>query len=197
MTYVDLTAAIDRLLERQDWVWIAIDGRCASGKSTLGAKLAKQYGANLFHMDDYYVPFARKTPERLAEPGGNADYERFRREILKPARGTRLAWRRFDCVSQTLGETQLVEPTRLTIVEGSYSLHPTLRDFYDLKIFLTVDPKLQSERILRRNGAKKHEQFMKLWIPLEEAYFETLDIASLCDIVLNGENLHDSPTHAE
>ena len=65
---------------------VAIDGPCASGKSTLGALLRGVYGANLFHMDDYFLPFARKTPERLAEPGGNVDYERFFAEVAgRPA----------------------------------------------------------------------------------------------------------------
>ncbi|MBO5109218.1 MAG: hypothetical protein J6D21_00735 [Clostridia bacterium] len=47
---------------------VLIDGRCASGKSTLGAALAERLGANLFHMDDFFLPFDKKTPERLGRP---------------------------------------------------------------------------------------------------------------------------------
>ena len=45
---------------------IAIDGRCASGKSTLAALLARILNAPVVHMDDFYTPHAQKTPERLA-----------------------------------------------------------------------------------------------------------------------------------
>lgn len=177
--------AIDRLLSEQDWVWVAIDGRCASGKSTLGARLQALYDANLFHMDDYYVPFARKTAQRLGEPGGNVDYERFREEVLTPDRGMPILWRRFDCVRQTLEPVQRVEPAPLTVVEGSYSLHPALRDAYDLKVFLSIDPERQSQRILRRNGPEKHARFLELWIPLEEAYFEKLRVRESCDLTFD------------
>lgn len=180
--FLPLFQAIDGLLARKDHVRVAIDGCCASGKSTLGALLRDVYGANLFHMDDYFLPFARKTSERLAEPGGNVDYERFREEVAGQARDAVIRWRPFDCVRQTLGAPVETPPRPLTIVEGSYSLHPTLRDAYDLKVFLSIDPERQSARILRRNGPEKHRRFLELWIPLENAYFSALDIRSLCDL---------------
>ena len=37
---------------KQDYIVIAIDGRCASGKTTLAEKLAQYFHANVFHMDD-------------------------------------------------------------------------------------------------------------------------------------------------
>ena len=60
----------------------AIDGRCGSGKTTLAAWLMDQFDGNLFHMDDFYLRSEQRTPERLAETGGNVDYERFRRRWL-------------------------------------------------------------------------------------------------------------------
>ena len=53
-----------------------LDGPCASGKTTLAAFLEHAI-PNLYivHMDDYYIPMAQKTPERLSVPGGNADTE--------------------------------------------------------------------------------------------------------------------------
>lgn len=32
---------------------IAIDGRCAAGKTTLAARLAKELGGDVIHMDDF------------------------------------------------------------------------------------------------------------------------------------------------
>ena len=65
---------------------LAIDGRCASGKSTLGQELAEKWNASLFHMDDFYLQPHQRTEERLAEPGGNVDRERFLKEVLLPLR---------------------------------------------------------------------------------------------------------------
>lgn len=180
--FLPLFQAIDRLLSEKPYVRIAIDGRCASGKSTLGALLQRVYGANLFHMDDYFLPFERKTPERLAEPGGNVDYERFYEEIASHAADSEIVFRPFDCSVQALGEPVNVTPKPLTVVEGSYALHPTLRDAYDLKVFLDIDAGRQSARILKRNGPEMHRLFINEWIPLENTYFDGLDIRSLADL---------------
>lgn len=180
--FLPLFQRIDALLAEKPFVRVAIDGNCASGKSTLGALLARVYGASLFHMDDYFLPFSRKTSERMAEPGGNVDYERFYEEIAGRPRNERILWRPFDCAAQALGPAVEVEPGPLTIVEGSYSLHPALRDAYDLKIFLHIPFEVQSARILRRNGPEKQQMFLNLWIPLENHYFEALKIEELCDL---------------
>ena len=45
---------------------IAIDGKCASGKSTLGLYLKNSLDANLFHMDDFFLRPEQRTPERFA-----------------------------------------------------------------------------------------------------------------------------------
>ena len=41
--------------KQQEYIVIAIDGRCASGKTTLANKLAQHFHANVFHMDDYFL----------------------------------------------------------------------------------------------------------------------------------------------
>lgn len=183
LRFLPLFRAIDRLLEEKPFVRIAIEGQCASGKSTLGELLARVYGANLFHMDDYFLPFARKTPERLAEPGGNVDYERFYEEIASRPAGESVTWRRFDCSDQALEAPETTEPTRLTIVEGSYSMHPALQSPWDLSVFLSIDPARQSGRILGRNGEEMHEIFIRSWIPMENTYFDAFGIREKCDLV--------------
>ncbi|MBQ8087999.1 MAG: GNAT family N-acetyltransferase [Clostridia bacterium] len=180
--FMPLLSRIDELLAQRAHTSVAIDGRCASGKSTLGALLRQRYGCRLLHMDDFFVPFVRKTPERLAEPGGNVDYERFANEVLSVGWEQPLPYRRFDCVAQALEAPVLLPPNRLTVVEGSYSLHRALREAYDIKVFLSLSPKAQSARILARNGKEKHKRFIEEWIPLEERYFEAEKIADYCDL---------------
>ena len=72
---VQVIAQLEQL-PQTDRVLITIDGPCGSGKSTLAAALAEKLSCPVVHMDDYVIPHAQKTPERLAIPGGNADQER-------------------------------------------------------------------------------------------------------------------------
>ena len=63
---------------------VAIDGRCTAGKTTLAGLLQGKRSCNVVHMDDFYLPFAKRTPERMAQPGGNMDFERLLSEVLLP-----------------------------------------------------------------------------------------------------------------
>ena len=65
---------------------IAIDGRCAAGKTTLAALLKKEINCNIIHMDDFFLRREQRTLERMQEPGGNVDYERVLREVMVPDR---------------------------------------------------------------------------------------------------------------
>ena len=175
---------IDAALAQADRVLVAIDGCCASGKTTLAAQLAAHYDCNLFHMDDFFLRPQQRTPERFAEAGGNVDYERFLEEVLIPLKaGTPFAYRPFDCGSFTLSAPIPVEPKKLNIIEGTYSHHPYFRDPYQLKIVLTVSPQLQRERILAR-PAFLHRRFFEEWIPMENRYFDHHQILQHCDLVL-------------
>ena len=77
-----LTIRLESLLSRGVPVVLTIDGRAASGKSSLALTLAKNYSGRVVHMDDYFLPQELRTAERLTEPGGNLHYERFVAEIL-------------------------------------------------------------------------------------------------------------------
>jgi len=183
--FMPLFQTIDRLLSENDFVRVAVDGRCAAGKSTLGALLERVYGANLFHMDDYFLPFERKTAERLSEPGGNVDYERAYDEIVSRPRNAQIVWRAFDCGEQCLSEPVVTAPKRLTVVEGSYAMHPKLREGYDLKVFLDIGAEAQSERIMKRNGPEMHARFVNEWIPLENEYFDGLNVRESADLAFD------------
>ena len=179
-----LAKKIDAALAQSDRVIVAIDGKCASGKTTLAAKLAEHYDCNLFHMDDFFLRPQQRTPERFAEAGGNIDYERFLEEVLIPLQaGEAFCYRPFDCGSFTLSAPVPVVPKRLNIIEGTYSHHPYFGNPYELKIFLTVTTQLQRERILRR-PAFLHQRFFEEWIPMENRYFDHFQISRHCDLVL-------------
>lgn len=174
--------SVSRLLADKQSVLIAIDGRCAAGKTTLAAHLQGLWNCNVFHMDDFFLRPMQRTPERLREPGGNVDYERFLHEVLLPLqKGGPFAYRPYDCKTQALKGPVAVQPHPVNIIEGSYSCHPALWDYYDLHIFLTVEPEEQLRRITLRNGADA-QMFQEKWIPLEEHYFSAFQMERHCEL---------------
>lgn len=163
---------------------IALDGRCASGKTTLACELSQRLDCPVFHMDDFFLQPAQRTPERLAVPGGNVEHERFLREVLLPlSRGEDVQYRRFDCSTQTLLPPVTVPCGRVNLIEGSYSCHPALRPYYDLRVLLTLSPDEQLRRLTARSP-EKVPVFLAKWIPLEEAYFQACGVAAACDVLL-------------
>ncbi|WP_099204293.1 uridine kinase family protein [Scatolibacter rhodanostii] len=177
-----LEKEIEAQLEQKETVTIAIDGRCGSGKTTLAGLLAAKFDSNVFHMDDFFLPLELRTAERLQEIGGNFHYERWEREIGEHLRDKApFSYQIFDCSVMKINAAKLVTPKRLNIIEGSYCLHPKLQKYYDIMVFVTVNPEIQKARILKRNGQEKWSRFESEWIPKEEMYFQTFSIQEKAD----------------
>ena len=167
-----------RELDRMPSFIIAVDGRCASGKTTLAARLSAQLDAQVLHMDDFFLRPEQRTPERYAEPGGNVDRERVYDVLKQVKSGDAGAFRRFDCDAMELADEKEIRSPRV-IVEGAYSMHPLLREFYDLSVFLSIPYEKQLERLERRNPDRL-QMFIDRWIPLEETYFRELKVEEAC-----------------
>ena len=176
---------LERLAANADIRVVAIDGRAASGKTTKASLLHAVLDAPVIHMDDFFLPPALRTPERLAQPGGNVHYERFAQEVLPGlASGEDFTYRVFDCSQMGFHGLREIPAAPIRIVEGSYALHPELGSYADLRVFSTVDETEQMARILRRNGEKMAEMFRTRWIPMEEKYFSHFDIRDKADVSL-------------
>lgn len=164
---------------------IAIDGRAASGKTTLAAALAAETGGAVVHMDDFFLPAELRTPQRLAAPGGNVHAERFAEEVLPFLRqGRPFCYRRFDCHVMDYGNPAEIPAAPVIIVEGAYSLHPQFGRYADLTVFCDITPQEQQRRITRRNGEAVWPMFRDRWIPFEEAYFSVYPIRQTADLIL-------------
>ncbi len=195
--YLPLLIRVDIMLkgsgsgmERSDKrVLLALEGGSASGKTTLAALLQKIYGAALFHMDDFFLRPEQRTPQRFAEVGGNVDRERFLQEVLRPlSKGEKIIYRPFDCASFKLGEAVEREASVLNVVEGVYSMHPELAEYYDLSVFLEIGPELQKRRIEKRNTPKLAERFFSEWIPMEQRYFKEMNVKNRCGLTITIED---------
>lgn len=183
--YLPVLKAIDQRLGRQNLI-VAIDGRCASGKTTLAHLLSEIFPCNVIHMDDFFLPPHRKTKERMAEPGGNVDRERFCREVILPLKNRLpFSYGRYSCQTGSITPSPQIIPSSLTVIEGAYSLHPLYQTEFDLKIFVSCSKEKQIERILRRNGETMLRRFVEEWIPMEEQYFSAFAVESHCDLCVN------------
>lgn len=182
--YYPLFSAIDKLRKSPEPVLVAIDGNSCAGKTSLAALVEKIYDCNVFHMDDFFLPADQRTEKRLRQPGGNIEFERFSAEIMTELRKNMpFSYRPFSCARQALGEPVNIQPKKLNIIEGAYSLHPSLAENYHLKVFMGIEPEEQSRRVLARNGQAMHRRFMEEWIPRENRYLKELKIRDQCDLV--------------
>ena len=165
---------------------LAIDGRCGSGKSTLGKLISEVYHCPLIHMDDFYLPKEMRTEDRYNEPGGNVHYERFEDEVyLNILKGEDFKYGVFSHKVMGVYTYNEVKASERYVIEGSYSFHPQLRKYSDFKVFLTQNKESQKQRIIKRNGEEIWKMFESKWIPLEELYFSSEDLESIANVVID------------
>ena len=166
---------------------VTIDGPCASGKTTLAAQLAGKLSAAVAHTDDYVIPHAQKTTERLAVPGGNCDSDRLFREIVEPWKsGLPVRTRRYDCKADCFLPEETLPESDVLILEGSYCNLPPIREQADVRIFVNISHEEQKARLQARENPESLKRFYDRWIPLEEAYFTAYGLPDEDCIIING-----------
>jgi len=187
--FLPLFCRIDELSQTKKHVFVAIDGNSAAGKTSLAVLLKSMYSCNVFSMDEFFLQPYQRTPERLNEPGGNVDYERFEKEIIEALQSEKpFAYQAYDCRSQKLSEPRSIIPRQLNIIEGVYSLHPRFIGLYDIKVFLSLDATQQRSRLAERSIGL-YNRFMQEWLPMENDYFEYFQILDKCDLVFNSNSI--------
>ena len=158
-------------------ILVTIDGPCASGKTTLAEKLAAILDAAVVHTDDFVIPHAQKTPERLEVPGGNCDADRLVREVAAPwKQGDPVIYRKYDFRKDRLLPAEKLPDCRILILEGSYCSLPAIRIYADVPMFVKTPWKTRLERLERRESAQSLQMFHDRWIPLEDRYFEAFGL---------------------
>lgn len=180
-----LCARAQDILSKKPRAVLAIDGMAASGKTTLCKALhAALPQSAVVHMDDFTLPFDLRFPGYFDALLSNADTQRFDREVLSPfLAGLPAGYRPFICHPEAgFGEMiHIPDHTRLLIVEGAYCLHPSLASRCDLRVLSMIDPALQRQRILSRNGEAQLERFLRMWIPMENRHIQAHDLHAVCN----------------
>lgn len=184
-SYIDLNLKFIQLLNfirnQKDKSIIAIEGRCASGKSTLANLIEEKY--TVIRVDDFFIE--KKSKKENISKYGNINYQNLY-EVLKQIKNAfnnnikQLTFKAFDCTTQSYYD-KTIQITNKIILEGTYSSSLFFKEFIDKLCFLNISKTVQYERISKRALAKK---FFEEWIPLEEQYFLNNDPIANCDIII-------------
>ena len=177
---------INLIKEKQDRpLIIGIDGRCGSGKTTLSNYLKSILDCEIIRMDHFFLQTFQRTDNRLKEIGGNFDYERFILEVKNPINNKKdISYQVFNCSTMRLEERVNVNINKIIVIEGTYSLHPLIKDIYDIMVFVNINKDEQIKRIKKRDGEILLQRFINEWIPKEEAYFSKFNIVDNVDIII-------------
>jgi len=187
----ELVAVLGRIRRRHATLLVGIDGRGASGKSTLARRLERASAdIAVVEFDDFYLP-RREREARLArfdgEIGGDFDWRRLRRQVLTPlSRDAPASYQRYDWPTDELAEWHTIAVGGTVVVEGNYCTRRELFDYYDYTIWIEAPYELRLERGLRRGGEDTRERWLTEWMPEEDRYLEAEDPASRVDLVLDG-----------
>jgi len=178
---------------------LGVDGCGGSGKSTFAKRLADalaQAGASaqVIHMDDFCKPSVQRLPqcESLALIGSDFDWQRLRRDVLKPLSENNAGYyQRYDWASDQLAEWCEVSNQGITLVEGIYSTRYELDTFYDLTFWLYCSRSERLERGIARDGEAKKELWEKFWMPAEDRYVELDEPHRRAKLLVDGSGSSD------
>ena len=120
--------------------------------------------------DDFYRPESDSNRSEI-EIGGLFDLLRLESQVLIPhTKGRALHYQRYDWEAGTLGDWATGASGAPLIVEGVYSTHQMLRDFYDLRIWVTAPRAVRLARGMERDGEEARSKWIDVWMPAEDRY---------------------------
>lgn len=172
-THTSTPAAVPEVREAiQQWragtegvLVVAVDGRGASGKTTITRAVAAQTGAALIHTDDFFRTAARSRRPRIED---YYDWAALRAEALQPLRSGRPA-RFLSRSSERPGadRTVTIHPAALVLIEGVTASCDALADLVDRTILVRIS---DAERLDRLHRFVSDEDWDEQWLDAEGRY---------------------------
>jgi len=167
---------------------IGVAGGSSSGKTTVAERLAELAGERhlaLIKLDSYYVDLGglsldQRTAFDFDHPEA-FDWPLLNDHLAALAAGAPVPVPVYDYVEFNRSEeVRVVRPARIVVVEGILVLwEPSLRERFDLKVFLDTDADLRLIRRLRRDVAERGrtvesviEQYLRTVRPAHEQFIE-------------------------
>jgi uridine kinase len=140
--------------------FIGVAGGTCSGKTTVSERLAELTGDEhlaLIKLDSYYIerthqPFEERAAANYDHPDA-FDWQLLNDHIAALAAGASVPVPIYDyTIHDRSGEVRTVHPAQIVVIEGILVLYePTLRERFDLKVYIDTDADLRLIRRLRRD----------------------------------------------
>jgi uridine kinase len=184
---------------------VAVDGHGGSGKSLFAKRLAdalKTAGvfSDIVPIDGF--PLQEKDSDFLTlkdypevKTPFKIDAQRLIQEVLEPLRSGKVSnYEIRDWWSKNKHTTHTLQPKGLIIVEGSYSLLPELRSYYDFTIFIDTPLKQSRDQAVNRDvslGADMKTNpllWEEIYHPQEVKYMESAKPKEVANLVISGFN---------
>ena len=177
-----LILEIKQLSRRKEVILIAIDGVGGAGKTTLAEQLKKELeNCVIIQLDDFYSP-----------PLQAADLLRLKEQVLLPLHNHQEAkYQVYEWSTDRLSDWQSLKPEGIFIFEGVYALDKSVRDFYDLKIWIEIAADLGFKRgvnrDISRDGVDNTDKWRNGWMPQEEIYKNEQEPYQFADHIIDGK----------
>ena len=157
--------------------WVGVDGKGASGKTTLAARIATALGGcSVIHVDDFARPDLRGW-----------DIARFVTQVRDPLLAGRTArYQRWDFAANTGAEWLEVEPGGPVVVEGVSATDVRLGLAFDVTLWVEVPAAERLRRALARDGEALRERWLTDWIPSEDDYERSQRPQARVDLIVDG-----------
>lgn len=182
-----ITKQVVSLVDKNPTPIVLIDGRAASGKSSLAAALKNQLfkeleqAPRLIHMDDLYPGWE----------GLIAGSHYLNQQILQPLKqGKTASWQLWDWEQAQRGKSdepgngwrEFAGGTPL-IVEGCGSLSRVSSELADYRVWIETEKQVRQQRWLDRDGEKFNE-FWHIWAAQEDEFYQQEKSTQLADLVI-------------
>jgi len=179
---------------------IAIIGPSASGKTSLANRLAKKLGkgnAAIISQDQYYkdwshLPFRKREEINFDSPNA-FDFRMMTAMLRRLQRGESVEVPQYSYrLHKRLTKRYPLSAKRYIIVEGLLVLHhKSLRDLFDLKIYIDIDKAISLARRIRRDVRTRGEtiesvckRYFEDVLPMQERHVEPQK--KWADVIING-----------
>src|SRR5512139_4101455 len=185
---------------------VAIDGLTAAGKTSLGHELAERIsiaGRPVLRasLDDFKRPWREAhLYDRTSGEGyyRNAfDYAAVATLLLEPCGPQGTGWCALcsiDPLTQRDHSSSIVvaPPDAVLIVDGVFAFRPQINEYWDLRIWLEVEPEVSIRRGVTRDQAMEGDGAEALhrgrYLPAERLYVAEVNPARLAEVVIDNTN---------
>jgi uridine kinase len=159
---VDPIAAVVAALDGKHGTrWVGVDGKGATGKTTLAALIAAALpGSVMVQIDDFARPDVQGW-----------ERDRFVRQVLKPLLAGRPGrYQRWDFDRNMGAEWHTVPFGVPVVVEGVSATDERLGVPWDFTIWVELPYEVRLARALERDGPERMDRWLNDWMPSEDAY---------------------------